>query len=416
MEKNKIIIYIYISVAILAQGVSALVCSVTLPYWPFPCPGVGRGGACSRYSHHHIAFFPCSLAPLPLSLSSSIMGHGDRSTTPGTSRTSRSRSPVDSQLSQGKGSQSKGGKKGGDTKSDPAMAEAVRAALLEQQDDFVSALQKPIQAFTASACSKFLEAVEDRISNIESGQDKILEEIKGLKETVNNMRMARSASAPVLDTSATSGASQSPNQSGGSQDVTTPLFFRKPDPSVLFCNVIDKAQVTRAKFHEAIVVLAGEANIVEDDFDVIGDSLDDRFELRFKGSHATASSKALQFYQSLQLGKGKWKEQVVRDAQNIPLQFFVQPDKNGAQVRKEVLAKHLREIVQPLIAEKQIYIKKSTGTLFVDRRPLVSIFVTGEFSARLGWFHTKRISLNIEQGPVEQAFAALPMMVQEPSP
>ena len=87
-------------------------------------------------------------------------------------------------LSQGKGAQAKGGKKGGEiaNKADPAMAEAVRAALLEQQDGFAAALQKPFQSYAASACSKSLEAVEGRISNIEQGQDRILEEIKGLKE------------------------------------------------------------------------------------------------------------------------------------------------------------------------------------------------------------------------------------------
>ena len=141
------------------------------------------------------------------------------------------------------------------------------------------------------------------------------------------MRVARSASAPSLDTPPPSAPTQLPGQV---QDVTTPLFFRKPDPTVLFCNIKDKTQVARSKFHDSVVVLAGEANIGEEEFDVVGDALDDRFELRFKGGHSTAASKALQFFQSLQLGKGKWKEQVVRDAQNMPQQFFVQPEERGA--------------------------------------------------------------------------------------
>ena len=78
-------------------------------------------------------------------------------------------------------------------------------------------------------------------------------------------------------------------------------------------------------------VLANEANIGDSCFDVIGDALDNRFELQFLGEGGVSFVLAMQFYESLQLGKGQWKKQVVEDDQGNEVKFYVALDKNSAK-------------------------------------------------------------------------------------
>ena len=105
------------------------------------------------------------------------------------------------------------------------------------------------------------------------------------------------------------------NGGGGQQpvaDVTTPAFNRKPNPTKLFCNLHDRAKVSQKQFRPAISELANEANISDNDFEVIGDALDNRFELQFLGDGRIPSVLALQFYESLQLGRGNGKNKLLK--------------------------------------------------------------------------------------------------------
>ncbi len=221
--------------------------------------------------------------------------------------------------------------------------------------------------------------------------------------------LSQSASTPSLGTPNANAQAHDTFQGGPpgnfTPDVTTSAFYRKPDPTKLFINTRDRVLVARDKVFDAIVALAGDVGIAEDHFDFVGDALDNRFELLFKGQ--SAAPRALQFFQSLQLGRGKWKRQEVIDDLDEIVQFFVQPDKNGAQTRREILAKNLKDIIQPLIGSKQVFVRKSTGSVMVDRRVLATEFINGEHSARVQWFHPKRIELAIEQDVVEQQFAAI---------
>ena len=188
-------------------------------------------------------------------------------------------------------------------------------------------------------------------------------------------------------------------------DVTTAGFFRKPDPTRLFCNIHDLVQIPRVSFLAAVVALAAEVGITDEHFDVVGEPLDNRFEIQFTGPSAAA--RALQFYQSLQLGRGQWKKQEVTDDLDERHQFYVQPDKNGAQIRREVLSKALKEILQSAVPGKQFFVRKSTGSVMVDRRVLCTVFITGEQTARLAWVHPERIQLGIDEASVGTQFSAI---------
>ena len=122
---------------------------------------------------------------------------------------------------------------------------------------------------------------------------------------------------------------------------------------------------------------------------------------------STAAARALQFFESLKLGRGKWKTQQVKGVNDIVHQFYVQPDKNGAQIKREILSKELASIFSTIVPTSTFFVRKSTGSVFVDRRVLATVFVSGENHAKINWFHPKRIQLNIQQADVEEQFTAL---------
>ena len=90
--------------------------------------------------------------------------------------------------------------------------------------------------------------------------------------------------------------------------------------------------------------------------------------------------------------------------------YYINPDKNGCQVRREVLCKDLKDIITPYIKDQKIFVQKSTGSIMVQRRVLASIVVTGTISARLQWMPAQRIKYKIideVQVAIEEAFSVL---------
>jgi len=164
--------------------------------------------------------------------------------------------------------------------------------------------------------------------------------------------------------------------------------------------------VARSKFHAAVLQLALEANLDDTCFDLVGDPLDDRFEIRFLGNRDRASSQAAQFFSSLQLGRGRWKKQVALNDSNQEVRFFVGPDKNASQVRREIMSKNLRDLIAKKIG-KEVWVDKKTGTIYVDRRKLCVVHVVSEESYRLDWTHTKLLELGLEESALSEEFKAL---------
>ena len=185
-------------------------------------------------------------------------------------------------------------------------------------------------------------------------------------------------------------------------DVTTPNFNRKANPTKLFCNLHDRAKVIKKTIIAAISVLAFEAGLKDAVFSILGDALDNRFEMQFAGDLRIASISTLQFYESLQLGRGQWKKQVVVDDQDNEINFYVAPDENPCQMRREILSKNLQKIVAGKAVDKEFFLKKATGSIYESKRVVCSVIITGPETARLEWCHPKRIELGIEQALVEQ--------------
>ena len=96
---------------------------------------------------------------------------------------------------------------------------------------------------------------------------------------------------------------------------------------------------------------------------------------------------------------------MVADDQNKDVKFYVAPDSNPCQMRREILSKNLKTILASKAVDKDFYLKKATGSIYEGKRVLCSVIITGPETARLDWCHPKRINMGIEQGPVEQEFA-----------
>ncbi len=135
--------------------------------------------------------------------------------------------------------------------------------------------------------------------------------------------------------------------------------------------------------------------------------MDFQFSIKFGGDYRTGAAAAAQFIVSLKLGPGKFKEQKALTPEGGKATFFVNPDKNGAQVRKEVQSKGLLDLMGPLKPDKKFFLRREAGVVFLDRKPLVSVVVVSESYSRLSWNHAKRIESNIAQEQVEEAFKAM---------
>ena len=89
------------------------------------------------------------------------------------------------------------------------------------------------------------------------------------------------------------------------------------------------------------------------------------------------------------------------------IQFYCQPDKSPAQVRREILCKGIRKFLQGK-CESDIWIRKATGTILVDKRPLVSLRVPTENSANfVGWNDAKLISIKVEKAELDSELKKL---------
>lgn len=267
---------------------------------------------------------------------------------------------------------------------------------------------------TCQENSEMLIAQKEMLGNLQKGLEDLTITIKQQTPTAQsglpqaNRLSSRSSSTPnlhaneptlVLDPA---DFGDDPQRAPSNQSASG--FFRQIDTTTLYANAHNKKKVPLSNFKESFGELAAEANLVDSMYAVTGDELDDRFQIKFNGNINTASARANQFLLSLKLGKGKWKVQQVKDDGGNSVQIYINPDKNMAQVRKEILSKALLKILQEKIPDRTFFLSREAGIIYIDRRKLVKVVVTSEDSARLSWDVAKRVFLGIDDVPVETAF------------
>ena len=90
-------------------------------------------------------------------------------------------------------------------------------------------------------------------------------------------------------------------------------------------------------------------------------------------------------------------------------QFYCNPDESMAQVRREILRKNLKELLDPLVSSmgKTAFMRKATGSVVVDRKVLGSVQLIDERAAKIQWYTPFVLSLGIDIAPIGEAFSAL---------
>ncbi len=89
------------------------------------------------------------------------------------------------------------------------------------------------------------------------------------------------------------------------------------------------------------------------------------------------------------------------------VQMFINPDKNMATVRKEILCKKMADYITTLLDAGTAFARRSTGSVCVDRQVLFSIVIINEHSARLAWNDLLAVKLKLEQSAVNEQFAVV---------
>ena len=74
---------------------------------------------------------------------------------------------------------------------------------------------------------------------------------------------------------------------------------------------------------------------------------------------------------------------------NKDVNFCVAPDKKPCQMRRETLSKKPKIILASKDFDKDVYPKKSMGSIYEGKRVLCSVIITGPETARLDWCHPK---------------------------
>jgi len=304
-------------------------------------------------------------------------------------------------------------------------------------DDMWATLEPKLNIFKEGVKDAVRSLVVGEINALEQRIDKKFDdaksEAKDVKEAVERIEqiLAKSASVPTLGSMAMSSSPPPPPTyaaAAASSQVGAPFpgpaayppprpinispdelnaskFWRRPDETVIFANTSDNKNVEIGKWTASIAALASEADLSPNLFKVSGDPLGSRLEVRFLGDECTAARRAKQLLESLKLGGGKYKEQLVPSPDNVNIKYYLNPDKPPCQVRKEILGKALPEIFKTAKPDATFTLQRVEAKIWANKRPLCSVKILSENEARLSWEESRRIGLNIELGQIEPAFA-----------
>ena len=232
---------------------------------------------------------------------------------------------------------------------------AGRGAGIEQTFDDMWATPEPkLDVFKDGVKDAVKTMVCNEINALEIRMDKKFDESKAetkeVKEAVERIEkiLAKSASVPTLANGALAFPPSPPPprsyaQAASSRDgapfpgpaaappfrpanispdeFNASKFWRRPDETILFANTADNKNVEIAKWTASFSALAAEADIGPNLFKVSGDPLGSRIEVKFLGEEGTAARRAKQLVDSLKLGGGKYKEQLVPSPDKVNIQY-----------------------------------------------------------------------------------------------
>lgn len=177
------------------------------------------------------------------------------------------------------------------------MVESLKKLTPKFVEDLVPALvpaiQKPTATMVSGLVGEELKAVHSRIAKVEQGQERIAREVKEVKgglqdlsESVADIKrivLEKSKSTPNLVQPNAASPDFGGDDALGINDATLPKFWRKPDPTLLLADTLGRKDVSKEAFNASFDKLADEANITPDMFEIHGEPLGNRFQIKFGG-------------------------------------------------------------------------------------------------------------------------------------
>ena len=320
----------------------------------------------------------------------------------------------------------------GDGKGDIANEfDAMWGALEPKLNDFKGEVKEAVKNLVVGKIEDLEKRMDTKFASLDTKFTESQAETKCVKDAVERIEQILSKSSSLPDLGTLDGHPSSPPPprsyaaaaSAGApfpgpaafppprpinispDEFNASKFWRRPDETVLFANTSENKRVEIAKWTTSITALAAQADLAPNLFKVIGDPLGSRLEVRFLGDEATAARRAKQLLDSLKLGGGKYKDQLVRSPDNESIQYYLNPDKPPCQVRKEILGKELLEIFKTVKPDTTFTLQRVEAKIWANKKPVCTVKVLSENQARLSWEETRRIGLNIELPQVEPAFA-----------
>ena len=254
-----------------------------------------------------------------------------------------------------------------------------------------------------TACAKANEAIIQRLDSLEGSVNNIGDDNAKLHIKIDDLTekldkalssLGHSNSLPNLEAAAQNHIGN-PDAAPPMQSVTTPLFHRTPDPTKLYVNIHNRAFVPITSFNTAFEKLAADCGQDPNLFEVTGEVLDNRFDIQYIGPKGAATGHCLTLFQSLYLGRGKHEGTRCLDEKNNYHKFYINPDRNGAQIRREILSKEVAKILQSAFPSHTFFVQKSTGSVYWQRQVLGTVVVIDPVTSRVSWKPAARIGLGL---------------------
>ena len=182
-------------------------------------------------------------------------------------------------------------------------------------------------------------------------------------------------------------------------------FDRAPDPTVIKVTC-HKSTVLRTDVKDFVLKQLSEAGLDQCSITVKGIASANSFDVKFDGELQRCCSQVKQLLDSQKVDKGIWKQHTMRGTDDQPYPVYINPDKNGRQVKSEVaMSKVVRKFkeLHPSLKDKIAQFKDS-GLIQLHWKPLVRVVVESQHVVALDWNEASVEEYHINQAAIVAHF------------
>jgi len=197
----------------------------------------------------------------------------------------------------------------------------------------------------------------------------------------------------------------SPNPYAAAAWAPSTGFDRAPDPTVIKITC-HKSTVLRTDVKDFVLKQLSEAGLDQCDITVKGIASANSFDVKFDGELQRCCSQVKQLLDSQKIEKGVWKQHTMRGTDGQPYPVYINPDKNGRQVKMEVaMSKVVRKFkeLHPGLKDKIAQFKDS-GLIQLHWKQLVRVVVESQHVVALDWNEAAVAEYHINQAAIVSHF------------